>query len=76
MTHWRKSSHSGAINDEACVEVADLPSGVGVRDSKAPDGDHLLLSRTIFAGLLQDAILGFLDMPQTPRWQGQRRDER
>ncbi|MFI0372669.1 DUF397 domain-containing protein [Actinomadura sp. 1N219] len=30
---WRKSSHSGPEQGD-CVEVADLPSGVGVRDSK------------------------------------------
>ncbi|MFD0904581.1 DUF397 domain-containing protein [Actinomadura sediminis] len=63
MTHWRKSSYSGAINDEACVEVADLSSGIGIRDSKAPDAGHLLASRTVFAGLLRDARLGALDIP-------------
>jgi Domain of unknown function (DUF397) len=33
MVHWRKSTHSGAVNDEACVEVARLSAGLtGVRD--------------------------------------------
>ncbi|OLT17416.1 hypothetical protein BJF79_17845 [Actinomadura sp. CNU-125] len=38
---WRKSSYSGAANDEQCVEVGRLEGGftVGVRDSKgASDG--------------------------------------
>ncbi|MEC4020646.1 DUF397 domain-containing protein [Streptomyces sp. H27-D2] len=39
---WRKSSHSN--NDSAsCVEVLDgHPSGVPVRDSKAPHGPALI----------------------------------
>ncbi|NDU73313.1 DUF397 domain-containing protein [Actinomadura sp. DSM 109109] len=40
MTHWRKSSHSDQHGGE-CVEVAALASGVGVRDSKDPDGARL-----------------------------------
>ncbi|WP_083733536.1 DUF397 domain-containing protein [Actinomadura sp. CNU-125] len=40
---WRKSSHSGP-NGGNCVELASLPDGVGVRDSKDPDGPVLLLA--------------------------------
>lgn len=36
MAAWRKSSHSA---ERECVEVA---TGVGIRDSKAPE-DHLQL---------------------------------
>jgi len=39
---WRKSSHSGK---EECVEVKALEGGVGVRDSKNPDGGVLRFSR-------------------------------
>ncbi|WP_433150612.1 DUF397 domain-containing protein [Actinomadura nitritigenes] len=49
--HWRKSTYSGA-NEGECVEVADLNSHVGVRDSKDPDAGHLTLTRRGFADLL------------------------
>jgi hypothetical protein len=51
---WRKSSHSSGVNDEDCVELGRLSPGmgVGVRDSKDPDGGHLVLSVAEFAGLI------------------------
>lgn len=48
---WRKSSHSGPEQGD-CVEVADLSSGVGIRDSKNPDLGHLALTPEAFADLL------------------------
>ncbi|MFA1550789.1 DUF397 domain-containing protein [Actinomadura chokoriensis] len=48
---WRKSSHSGPEQGD-CVEVADLSSGVGIRDSKHPDHGHLTLTPKAFAALL------------------------
>lgn len=36
---WRKSTFSSA--NGACVEVAILPGGIGVRDSKNPSGPAL-----------------------------------
>ncbi|TLG17784.1 DUF397 domain-containing protein [Nocardia cyriacigeorgica] len=41
---WFKSTHSGA--DSNCVEVAFLPDGVAVRDSKTPQTPPLLLTPT------------------------------
>lgn len=38
---WAKSSYSGALHN--CVEVASLPSAVGVRDSKHPAGPVLVV---------------------------------
>ena len=35
---WRKSSRSGAAGH--CVEVAETPAVVHVRDSKDADGPH------------------------------------
>lgn len=51
---WRKSTHSSGVNDEDCVELGRLVSGagIGVRDSKDPDGGHLTLSVAKFAGLI------------------------
>ncbi|MWA01967.1 DUF397 domain-containing protein [Actinomadura sp. LD22] len=49
---WRKSSLSGN-NGGACVEVADLAGGIGVRDSKDPGGPKLILPRAAFATLLR-----------------------
>lgn len=60
-TDWRKSSRSGAINDEACVEVAGLIKGVGIRDSKDPDGGRLALSGVAFGGLMQRIKEGAFD---------------
>ncbi|MFI0485375.1 DUF397 domain-containing protein [Actinomadura sp. 9N215] len=38
IVQWRKSTHSGGADDQHCVELGRLASGVGVRDSKAPKG--------------------------------------
>ncbi|MCX5111833.1 DUF397 domain-containing protein [Streptomyces sp. NBC_00378] len=42
LSGWHKSSYSSSAND-SCVEVLDgHPSGVPVRDSKAPHGPALV----------------------------------
>ncbi|MEW2291832.1 DUF397 domain-containing protein [Streptomyces sp. NPDC006743] len=48
---WRKSSYS---NDEGgdCVEVADVPAFVPVRDSKNPTGPVLLFQRSAWTPFL------------------------
>lgn len=48
---WRKSTRSGG-NGGACVEVAELPGGVAVRDSKDPAGPVLRLSRSEWRAFL------------------------
>jgi hypothetical protein len=52
---WRKSSHSGGVDDKACVELGRLApgAGIGVRDSKDPDGGYLTLSVAVFADLIE-----------------------
>ncbi|WP_207928790.1 DUF397 domain-containing protein [Actinomadura sp. 6K520] len=50
-TVWRKATHSTSTGGE-CVELAALPEGVGIRDSKNPDGPKLLLGRDEFATLV------------------------
>ena len=51
--NWRKSSYSGSSNDEMCVEVGELANSVAIRDSKDPDGGHLMMSGDQFRRLLQ-----------------------
>jgi len=49
---WRKSSYSGQSGN--CVEVArNLPGLVAVRDSKAPDGAKLMVSRRAWRAFLE-----------------------
>ncbi|TDD68856.1 DUF397 domain-containing protein [Actinomadura darangshiensis] len=48
---WRKSERSGDQGD-ACVELAHVPNGVGVRDSKNPAAGHLTLTPHAFRTLL------------------------
>jgi hypothetical protein len=52
VIEWRKSSRSGGLNDDACVELAELAGEVWVRDSKDPAGGRLEFERSVFAGLL------------------------
>ncbi|WP_394297192.1 DUF397 domain-containing protein [Streptomyces rimosus] len=50
---WRKSSYSGGQDE--CLEIADgLPTGssVPVRDSKRPDGPHLLFPASSWAAFV------------------------
>lgn len=55
---WRKSSAS--LNGD-CVEVASLPEGVAVRDSKNPDGAMLSFSRSQWRAFLRGADQGEFD---------------
>ncbi|WP_069814620.1 DUF397 domain-containing protein [Streptomyces sp. TP-A0874] len=42
---WYKSSYSGSSGDD-CVEVANTPETIHVRDSKVEQGPQLALSPT------------------------------
>ncbi|MCT2586432.1 DUF397 domain-containing protein [Actinophytocola gossypii] len=48
---WRKSSYSSETAD--CVEVTNRATRptVGIRDSKRPEGGHLVVPRAAFQGL-------------------------
>jgi hypothetical protein len=57
---WRKSSYSSG-NGGDCVEVALLPRGHAVRDSKKPDGPILRFSPDewhTFLTAVKDGTLG------------------
>ena len=48
---WRKSSYS-AGNGGACVEIAQSPAAVWVRDSKDPGGPVLAFNRAEWSAFL------------------------
>ncbi|URN01777.1 DUF397 domain-containing protein [Actinomadura madurae] len=59
-TSWRKSSRSDQEGGN-CVEVADVITGVAVRDSKDPDGPRLAFGRAAFGALARDIRAGHYD---------------
>jgi hypothetical protein len=59
---WRKSSRSSGMENSDCVEVAKLPSLIGIRDSKNPIGGRLSLSSGDFTALLARVKRGELDL--------------
>jgi uncharacterized protein DUF397 len=56
---WRKSSYSNGSGGN-CVEVADLPSGRAVRDSKHPEGPTLIFSKGGWQAFVQGIRAGEL----------------
>ncbi|GAA5203409.1 MULTISPECIES: DUF397 domain-containing protein [Streptomyces] len=53
MDNWRKSSYSGPGDGNECVEIANSPTHVAVRDTKAPTRATLAFPRTAFTRFLQ-----------------------
>ena len=52
-TSWRKSSRSNGGDDQCdCVEVAELPGRVAMRDSKDPTGPVLAFTRAEWRAFL------------------------
>ncbi|PWJ09336.1 DUF397 domain-containing protein [Streptomyces sp. NWU49] len=52
---WFRSSYSDSSNPNDCVEVAVIPGSVHVRDSKAPDGPRLTLTRAAWSRFVAGA---------------------
>ncbi|MFB8181492.1 DUF397 domain-containing protein [Streptomyces sp. NPDC055966] len=42
--HWFKSSYSSTNEPGDCVEVAEAPTTIHIRDSKTPTGPRLTLA--------------------------------
>lgn len=57
---WRKSSYTGQQGE--CVELADFPRTVAVRDSKDPAGPKLLFDRDAFAQFTASVKAGEHDL--------------
>jgi hypothetical protein len=62
VARWRKSSYSSGSGGN-CVEVARNLPGVGVRDSKNPDGPVLVISLDGWKALTRTIKNGELDLP-------------
>lgn len=50
--NWRKSTYSDGGNGNTCVEIAPLPAGIAVRDSKAPARATLSFPAAAFTALI------------------------
>jgi hypothetical protein len=59
-SNWYKSSYSG--DSANCVEVAQVPGGRLVRDSKRPDDGHLTVTQAAWHNLIGAAKDGSLDL--------------
>jgi hypothetical protein len=57
---WRKSSYSA--NGGNCVEVANSPGVVAVRDSKNPDGPRLAVTGNAWSAFVAGIQHGELDL--------------
>jgi hypothetical protein len=57
---WRKASLS--VHNGGCLEVASLPAGVGVRDSKTPQAGAHVVGREYFGAFLADVRAGRYDI--------------
>ncbi|CAL9462164.1 DUF397 domain-containing protein [Streptomyces sp. enrichment culture] len=53
MENWRKSSYSGPGDGNECVEIANSPTHVAVRDSKVPARATLTFPPEAFAPFLE-----------------------
>jgi len=58
-TVWRKSTRSGGQGN--CVEVAETPATVGVRDSKDRSGPVLVFARPDWQAFVDDVKAGRFD---------------
>ncbi|MFE1460595.1 MULTISPECIES: DUF397 domain-containing protein [Streptomyces] len=54
MDNWRKSTYSGEGDGNECVEIANSPTHVAVRDSKAPHRATLTFPSTAFSAFVED----------------------
>ncbi|SIO90578.1 DUF397 domain-containing protein [Nocardiopsis sp. JB363] len=54
LANFRKSTYSGHGQD--CVEVAELPCGAAIRDSKHPTSGHLPFPAPEWTGFLSAAL--------------------
>ena len=66
MDNWRKSSYSGPDDGNECVEIANSPTHVSIRDSKAPARATLAFPTDSFTTFVETikAETGHIRTPQ------------
>jgi hypothetical protein len=52
MDNWRKSSYSGEGDGNSCVEIANTPNHVAVRDTKTPSRATLIFPALAFTAFI------------------------
>ncbi|MEU9345923.1 DUF397 domain-containing protein [Streptomyces sp. NPDC048278] len=50
---WQKSSYSSFGDGDSCVEIANSPTRIAVRDSKDPAAGTLTFPRAVFAPFVE-----------------------
>ncbi|MFI2640249.1 DUF397 domain-containing protein [Streptomyces sp. NPDC018610] len=50
---WRKSSYSGGGEGNDCVEIAESPARIAVRDSKGPARETLTFPAGVFSTFVE-----------------------
>ncbi|MFA1541424.1 DUF397 domain-containing protein [Actinomadura monticuli] len=60
QARWFKATASASSNG-GCVEVADLGTATGLRDSRTPEAGAHVVPRPVFAAFLEDVRAGRYD---------------
>ncbi|TDE29064.1 DUF397 domain-containing protein [Actinomadura sp. 6K520] len=60
QARWFKATASASSNG-GCVEVADLETATGLRDSRTPEAGAHVVARPVFASFLEDVRAGRYD---------------
>ncbi|MFI8088036.1 DUF397 domain-containing protein [Streptomyces sp. NPDC086080] len=69
MNNWRKSSYSGPDDGNDCVEIANTPTRIAIRDSKAPTHGSLTFPAGAFAAFL-DGVKTYSTVTDFARFRG------
>ncbi|MEW2256102.1 DUF397 domain-containing protein [Streptomyces sp. NPDC047869] len=51
--NWRKSSYSGPGDGDSCVEIADSPTRIAIRDSKDSSAGTLTFTPEAFSPFIE-----------------------
>ncbi|WP_328358744.1 DUF397 domain-containing protein [Streptomyces sp. NBC_00445] len=68
--NWRKSSYSGPGDGDSCVEIANSPTHIAIRDSKTPAGATLTFPTGAFAAFLDNLKRDYSTVTDFARFRG------